>query len=373
MSASNLHATQKTDLFDPVQLGPYQLSNRVVMAPLTRSRAQKDDVPSELAAQYYVQRATAGLIIAEATQISQQGKGYAFTPGIYSTAQVDAWKKITDAVHANGGRIFLQLWHVGRISHPLLQPEGALPVAPSAVVPAGKSFTESGFVPYVAPRALELDEIPGIVEQYRHAAKNALDAGFDGVEIHAANGYLIDQFLRNKTNLRTDAYGGSIENRTRFMLEVTDAVVSVWGGDRVGIRLSPISPANDCGDSDPEPLFKHAVQALNQFGLAYLHMVEGATGGPREVENGFDLQILRRLFKGTYIANNGYDLALARTARENNLADLIAFGRPFIANPDLVERLRTQASLNQVNPKTIYSPGPVGYVDYPFLSEQRVA
>lgn len=373
MAASRPHAAQETDLFDPVTLGPYQLSNRIVMAPLTRSRAQKGDIPSDLAAQYYGQRASAGLIIAEATQISTQGKGYAFTPGIYSHAQVDAWKKITAAVHVAGGRIFLQLWHVGRISHPSLQPEGALPVAPSAVLPAGKSFTEAGFQPYEIPRALELDEIPGIVEQYRLASKNALDAGFDGVEIHAANGYLIDQFLRDKTNQRTDAYGGSIENRTRFMLEVTDAVVSVWGGGRVGIRLSPVSPANDCGDSNPAPLFTHAVQSLNRFGLAYLHVVEGATGGPREVENGFDLQILRRLFKGTYIANNGYDLDLARHARANNLADLIAFGRPFISNPDLVARLRAQAPLNAVNPKTIYSPGAPGYIDYPFLSEQQVA
>lgn len=373
MSKPSLHAAQAADLFDPVTLGPYQLSNRIVMAPLTRSRAQKDDIPSELAAQYYVQRASAGLIIAEATQISKQGKGYAFTPGIYSSAQVDAWKKITAAVHADDGRIFLQLWHVGRISHPLLQPDGALPVAPSAVPPAGKSFTESGFVPYVTPRALELDEIPGIVEQYRLASENALEAGFDGVEIHAANGYLIDQFLRNKTNQRTDAYGGSIENRTRFMLEVTEAVVSVWGGDRVGIRLSPISPANDCGDSHPEPLFTHAVESLNRFGLAYLHVVEGATGGPREVENGFDLQILRHLFKGAYIANNGYDLDLARHARENNLADLIAFGRPFISNPDLVQRLRTQAPLNPVNQKTIYTAGAAGYTDYPFLPEQQLA
>jgi N-ethylmaleimide reductase len=373
LSASTPRTAPETDLFDTVRLGPCQLSNRIVMAPLTRSRAQKEDIPSDLAAQYYAQRASAGLIIAEATQISRQGKGYAFTPGIYSAAQVEVWKKITAAVHGAAGRIFLQLWHVGRISHPLLQPDGALPVAPSAVQPAGKSFTESGFVPYVTPRALELDEIPGIVEQYRLASQNALEAGFDGVEIHAANGYLIDQFLRDKTNQRTDAYGGSIENRTRFMLEVTEAVVSVWGGDRVGIRLSPISPANDCGDSNPEPLFTHAVESLNRFGLAYLHIVEGATGGPREVENGFDLQILRRLFKGTYIANNGYDLALANHARKNDLADLIAFGRPFISNPDLVERLRMQAPLTPVNPKTIYSPGPVGYVDYPFLSEQQVA
>ncbi len=373
MSTTNMHVSQESDLFEPFNLGPYALSNRIAMAPLTRSRAQKGDIPSELAAQYYEQRASAGLLIAEATQISQQGKGYAFTPGVYSPAQVAGWKKITASVHAAGGRIFLQLWHVGRISHPSLQPDGALPVAPSAVQPAGKAFTESGFMPFVTPRALALDEIPGVTEQYRLASRNALEAGFDGVEIHAANGYLIDQFLRNKTNRRTDAYGGSIENRTRFLLEVTEAVVAVWGGDRVGVRLSPISPANDCGDSDPEPLFVHAVNALNRFGLAYLHVVEGATGGPREVENGFDLQILRRSFKGIYIANNGYDLVLARNARKNNLADMIAFGRPFISNPDLVERLRVQAPLNPINPKTIYTPGAAGYIDYPFLSEQQSA
>lgn len=373
MPTPNTHVRQESDLFEPVNLGPYALSNRIVMAPLTRSRAQKGDIPSELAAQYYEQRASAGLLIAEATQISPQGKGYAFTPGIYSLAQVEVWKKITAAVHAAGGHVFLQLWHVGRISHPSLQRDGALPVAPSAVQPAGKAFTESGFVPFVTPRALTPDEIPGIVEQYRLASQHALEAGFDGVEIHAANGYLIDQFLRNKTNRRTDAYGGSIENRTRFLLEVTEAVVSIWGGDRVGVRLSPTSPANDCGDSDPEPLFVHAVNALNRFGLAYLHVIEGATGGPREVENGFDLQILRRLFKGVYIANNGYDLELAHNARKNNLTDLIAFGRPFISNPDLVERLRVQAPLNPVNPKTIYTPGAAGYTDYPFLSEQQSA
>lgn len=371
MSESNISIHNRTDLFEPARLGPYTLTNRIVMAPLTRSRAQKDDIPSELAEEYYVQRASAGLIIAEATQISPQGKGYAYTPGIYSQAQVQGWKKITAAVQAKGSRIFLQLWHVGRISHPSLQPDGVLPVAPSAVQPQGKAFTESGFVPFVTPRALMLEEIPGIIEQYRHAAQLALEAGFDGVEVHAANGYLIDQFMRDKTNLRTDAYGGSVENRTRLLLEVTDAVVGVWGGDRVGVRLSPISPANDCGDSNPEALFTYAVEHLNRFGLAYLHVIEGATGGPREVENGFDLQILRRLFKGLYIANNGYDLALACHARENNLADLIAFGRPFIANPDLVERLHIGAPLNILNPKTLYGGNAEGYTDYPSLTAQH--
>lgn len=359
-----------SDLFSPVQMGPYQLANRIVMAPLTRNRAQAHDVPSALAAEYYAQRSGAGLIIAEATQISPQGKGYAFTPGIYSAEQVEAWKTITAAVHAKGSKIFLQLWHVGRISHPTLQPEGALPVAPSAIKPEGKTFTEAGWLTMETPRALELAELPAIVEQYRIAAKNAMAAGFDGVEIHAANGYLLDQFLRDKTNQRTDAYGGSIENRARLLLEVTQAITEEIGGERTGIRLSPISPANDCGDSNPQALFTYVVEQLDRFNLVYLHLVEGATGGPREVENGFDLQVLRKLFKGTYIANNGYDLALANTVLAQGQADLIAFGRPFIANPDLVERLKLGAPLNVMNPKTLYGGGAEGYIDYPALDQQ---
>ncbi|MBV8624223.1 MAG: alkene reductase [Herbaspirillum sp.] len=360
-------ASQASDLFKPVQLGAIQLQNRIVMAPLTRSRAQAGDVPSELTAEYYAQRASAGLIIAEATQISPQGKGYAFTPGIYDQAQVAAWKKVTDAVHAKGGHIFLQLWHVGRISHPDLQPGHALPVAPSAVKPEGNAFTETGFQPFVTPRALELDELPGIVAQYKTAAQLAIQAGFDGVEIHAANGYLLDQFLRDKTNLRTDAYGGSIENRTRLLLEVVEAVTSVVPSERVGIRLSPISPANDIADSNPQALFSYVVQQLNRYKLVYLHVVEGATGGPRQVENGFDLQVLRDLFQGVYIVNNGYDLKLAQQARERNLADLVAFGRPWIANPDLVARLQHGAALASFNPDTLYGGGAAGYIDYPAL------
>lgn len=357
-----------TDLFSPVRLGPYTLANRIVMAPLTRSRAQSGDVPSPLAAEYYGQRASAGLIVSEATQISPQGKGYAFTPGIYSAAQVEGWRRVTEAVHGKRGRIFLQLWHVGRISHPSLQPGGGLPVAPSAVAPQGKAFTATGFEPFVTPRALDTEEIPGIVEDYRKAARNALDAGFDGVEVHAANGYLLEQFLRDSINRRTDRYGGSRENRARLLLEATEAVVSVWGAERVGLRLSPVSPANDLGpDSDPQATYSHVVEALNGLGLVYLHVVEGATQGPREVPNGFDLQVLRRLFKGTYIANNGYDLALAREARRRNLADLIAFGRYFIANPDLVERLRRSAPLNELDRTTLYGGGAKGYTDYPFL------
>jgi len=371
MSSPNTQLPDLSDLFQPVQFGPYTLSNRIVMAPLTRSRAQKGDIPSLLAPEYYRQRATAGLIIAEATQISPQGKGYAFTPGIYNSAQVEGWKPVTQAVHEEGGRIFLQLWHVGRISHPALQPNGELPVAPSAIRPEGNAFTEEGFVPFVTPRALETAEIPAISEQYRVASHYALAAGFDGVEIHAANGYLIDQFLRDGTNHRTDVYGGSLENRTRLLLEVTAAVISVWGAERVGVRFSPISPANDIADSDPATLFTYVVEQLNQFDLLYLHIIEGATGGPRQVENGFDLQILRRLFKGIYIGNNGYDRELALMARQQGLVDLVAFGRPFIANPDLVDRLHRAAPLNEVDVDTLYGGAEKGYTDYPFLCEQN--
>lgn len=364
-----MHISPHTDLFDPVQLGPYRLANRIVMAPLTRSRALPGDVPTPLAVDYYAQRAGAGLIVSEATQISPQGKGYAYTPGIYSSKQVAAWRRVTDAVHANHGHMFLQLWHVGRISHPSLQPDGALPVAPSAVKPEGQAFTESGFQPHVTPRALAVEERPGIVEQYRQAARNAMDAGFDGVEIHAANGYLLDQFLRDKTNRRSDRYGGSRENRARLLFEVTEAIVGLWSGDRVGIRIAPLSSFNDIADSDPEALFTYVIEQLNQFTLVYLHVIEGTTQGPREVPGGFALQTLRRLFKGLYIANNDYTLDLAIEARRRNLADLIAFGRLFIANPDLVERLRTGMPLNEPDRSTFYGGGAEGYTDYPMLSE----
>jgi N-ethylmaleimide reductase len=366
---STMSSHTESDLFQPVKLGPYTLANRIVMAPLTRSRANKDDAPYELNVKYYGQRATAGLIISEATQISRQGKGYAYTPGIHSEAQVAGWKKVTDAVHAKGGRIFLQLWHVGRISHPDLQENGALPVAPSAVKPEGKAFTEAGFVPFVTPRALELGEIPGIIGQYRVASENAKRAGFDGVEVHGANGYLLDQFLLDGTNKRTDAYGGSIENRARLLLEVTEAVVKVWGGDRVGVRLSPISPANDIADSNPEPVFSYVVEQLNRFGLAYLHLVEGTPGSSRAVSGAVDLQKLRSLFKGLYVANNLIDRETALELRRTNAADLVAFGRPFISNPDLVQRLHLDAPLTPANYETFYGGGSKGYTDYPFLTE----
>ena len=359
----------RSDLFQPVRLGPYQLANRIVMAPLTRSRAGDDGVPRPLMAEYYAQRASAGLIIAEGTNISPQGRGYAFTPGIYNDAQVEGWRRVTEAVHARGGRIFPQLWHVGRVSHPSLQPGGALPVAPSAIRPQATSYTSAGFTPCVTPRALAIAEIAEIIEQYRRAARNALAAGFDGVEIHAANGYLIEQFLRDSTNKRTDAYGGSRENRGRFLLEAVEAVAGVCGGERVGIRLSPLSPVNGADlDSDPGETYASVVERLNAFGLAYIHIIEGVTQGAREVPGGFDLQILRRLFKGLYMANNGYDLRLALEARRRNLADLISFGRLYIANPDLVERLRIGARLNVPDRATFFGGGAAGYTDYPALS-----
>jgi N-ethylmaleimide reductase len=362
-------ATDTADLFEPVTLGPYTLPNRIAMAPLTRSRALAGDVPGPLAVEYYRQRATAGLVISEATQISRQGKGYAWTPGIHTEAQAEGWRRVTDAVHAEGGHMFLQLWHVGRISHPTLQKNGALPVAPSAVAAKGRAATEAGPMPFVTPRALDTVEIPGIVADYKAAARLALQAGFDGVEVHGANGYLLEQFLRDSVNHRTDAYGGPRENRARLLLEATAAVVEIWGGERVGIRLSPVSPSNDLGpDSDPQGTYTYVVEELNKLGLAYLHVVEGATGGPREVPGGFDLQILRRLFKGRYIANNGYDRALAIEARRSNLADLIAFGKPFIANPDLVERLRRNLPLNEPDHATFYGGGAKGYTDYPFVT-----
>jgi N-ethylmaleimide reductase len=362
-----------SDLFEPTQMGEHCLANRIVMAPLTRSRASADGIPTAMMTEYYAQRASAGLIIAEGTNISPEGRGYAFTPGIYSAPQVEAWKRVTEAIHAKGSRVFVQLWHVGRISHPSLQPNGALPVAPSAICPKATSFTATGFQACVTPRAVETQEIPQIIEQYRHAARNAVAAGFDGVEIHAANGYLIEQFLRDSTNLRTDDYGGSRDKRARFLLDVAAAVVNVCGSGCVGIRLSPVSPVNDIGaDSDAAGTYGYVVERLNTLNLAYLHVIEGATQGPREVPGGFDLQTLRRLFKGFYIANNGYDLELALEARRRNFADLIAFGRLYIANPDLVERLRAGAPLNAPDRATFFGGGAEGYIDYPFVKSPEV-
>lgn len=356
-------------LFDPFRLGAMTLPNRVVMAPLTRNRAGEGFVPSPLAAKYYGLRAEAGLLITEASQISQQGQGYQDTPGIYTDAQVEGWKKVTDAVHAKGGHIVIQLWHVGRVSHVSLQPNGGAPVAPSAIVANTKTYVNNGFAETSQPRALELSEIPGIVADYRRAAANAIKAGFDGVEIHGANGYLIDQFLKDGSNTRTDQYGGSIENRARFLLEVVDAITAEIGAGRTGLRLSPVSPANGVSDSNPQALFNHVVEELEKRHLLYIHVVEGATGGPRDVAPDFSFEELRKRFSGPWMVNNGYDLDLAQRAVGEGKADLVAFGKPFISNPDLVERLRRGAPLNEVDRDTLYGGGAKGYVDYPTLAD----
>jgi N-ethylmaleimide reductase len=359
-------------LFDPYKLGPITLSNRAVMAPLTRNRALAGMVPNPLAVEYYGQRASAGLLITEASQVSQQGQGYQDTPGIYSKEQIAGWKKVTDRVHERGGRIFIQLWHVGRISHVDLQVNGRAPVAPSAIRAKGKTFVNGTFADVSEPRALALEEIPGIIESFKQGAANALEAGFDGVEIHGANGYLLDQFAKDGTNKRTDAYGGSIENRARLMLEVSKEVAAVAGPERTGIRISPVTPANDVSDSNPQPLFDHIVDGLNALKLVYIHVIEGATGGPRDIAP-FDYASLRKRFKQTYMANNGYDLALANKMLDSDAADLIAFGRPFISNPDLVERLKAGAPLNEWDKNTFYGGGAKGYTDYPTLGQSQAA
>ena len=363
-------------LSDPVRAGDLQLANRIAMAPLTRNRSP-GAVPTDLVATYYAQRASAGLIISEATAISHQGQGYADVPGLYAPEQIAAWKKVTAAVHAAGGRIVVQLWHVGRVSHTSLQPGHAAPVAPSAIQANTKTvLIQNGvptFTPTSMPRALELAEIPGIVADYRRAARAAIEAGFDGVEVHAANGYLIDQFLKTGANQRTDAYGGSIENRARLLVEVVTAIAAEIGGGRTGIRLSPVTPANDVVDAAPQPLFDHVVRQLGPLGLSYVHVIEGATGGPRELpDRPFDYAALKAAYRaaggqGAWMVNNAYDKALAEAALAHG-ADIVAFGRPFIANPDLVQRLERNAPLNEVNRATLYGGGAEGYTDYPALS-----
>ncbi len=355
-----------TDLFSTLRLGHNVLQNRIVMAPLTRNRAaMPGNIPQDINVTYYAQRASAGLIITEATPISAMGHGYPATPGIHSAAQIAGWKKVVDAVHAKGSKIFLQLWHVGRISHPSLLPDDALPVAPSAIKPAGQAFTYTGLQDFVTPRALSTDEIPALVEDYRQAAKNALEAGFDGIEVHAANGYLLDQFLRDGTNQRTDQYGGSIADRTRLLQEVVSAVSKVWGSGRVGVRLSPINQFNDIRDSYPQALFNHVAESLNLFNLAYLHVVEvGMTG---DTPQPFDFAELRRTFHGHYIANGGFDKARGNAAIASGHADCIAYGVPFIANPDLVERYKVDAPFNAPDQNTFYGGAEAGYTDYPTL------
>jgi N-ethylmaleimide reductase len=354
-------------LFSPVQVGPYTLANRIVMAPMTRNRAGPDLAPTAMNATYYAQRAGAGLIVTEGSQVSPQGLGYPGTPGIHSPEQIAGWRLVTEAVHARGGRIFLQLWHVGRISHPTLQPGGALPVAPSALRPEGKRWVGSGLVPVETPRALETDEIAGIVESFRQGAANALEAGFDGVEIHAANGYLIDQFLRDKSNRRTDQYGGPVENRARLALEIAETVAEVWGAERVGIRFSPTHPFNDMGDSHPAATFGYVVTKLNALGLAYLHIVEPAPTDPVPTGAHPDVRYFRPLWSGPLIANRAYDRERADALLAAGAADLVSFAALYLSNPDLPERLARGGPFNPPDRKTFYGGGEAGYTDYPTL------
>lgn len=355
-----------TDLFSPITIGDMKLANRMVMAPMTRNRANENIAPHELNVTYYQQRATAGLIITEASQVSPEAVGYPGTPGIYSEAQVAGWHKVTDAVHAEGGRIFIQLWYCGRISHPDLLPAGQTPVAPSAIKPEGEVMTYEGMKAYVKPRALEANEIAGIVGQYRHAAEMAKEAGFDGIEVHAANGYLIDQFLRDGTNDRTDQYGGSNENRMRILNEVLDAVTEVWPSNRVGVRLTPENSFNSMSDSNPLDHFSYFITELNRRNLAYLHVLEGDM---MSKSVNVDYRVLRDCFDGLYMANNGYDKDRAEKSLGNGNSDLVAFGVPFLANPDLVFRFQNGLPLNDIDFDTFYGGAEQGYIDYPYYDD----
>lgn len=359
------------DLFTPLQLGPYRLKNRAVMPPMTRSRSP-GAVPNAMNVEYYVQRASAGLIIAESTAISPQGLGWINSPGIFTPEQVKGWRTVTDAVHARGGTIFMQLWHAGRNSHVSVQPNNEPPVAPSPIQSEARSATPHGREQHSPPRAFRTDEMPGLVAQYRTAAQNALAAGFDGVEVHAANGYLLDQFLRANTNQRTDAYGGSPENRVRIVLEVLTAVTGVFGRERVGIRISPTNPYNGMGDPDPALLYATLIAGLNDIGIVYLHTVEGATNPDLKAEP-FDYRALRKSFRGLSIANNGYTLARANAAIAEGHADLVSFGKLFVANPDLVQRLKAGGPFNPLNTEHLYAGGAEGYVDYPALAAVRTS
>lgn len=349
------------NLFDPVMLGSLELKNRVIMAPLTRSRAGPTRTPNSLMAQYYAQRATAGLIIAEATAISPIGYGWANAPAIYHDDHVKGWQQVTKSVHDKGGKIILQLWHMGRVSHPDFH-AGSLPVAPSAIAAEGMANTPEGKKPFVTPHALTIDEIAQTVKDYACATERALEAGFDGVEIHAANSYLIDQFIRDGSNIRTDDYGGSIENRLRFLREVIETVTKIAGSGRTGIRLSPTTSYNSMVDSNPQATFCAAAEMLNQYNLAYMHIREAVENGTQPIG-----ATMRQHFKGSYIANDGFDYATAQQAVQSGSVDAVAFGRPFVANPDLVERLRIQAPLATINMDTLYQGGPEGYIDYPAL------
>jgi N-ethylmaleimide reductase len=365
------HASSETSLFQPFPLGDITLANRIVMAPLTRSRADKGNVPGELVVEYYAQRASVGLIITEATQVSSTAQGYPSTPGLHTAEQVAGWKTVTEAVHAKGGKIFVQLWHTGRMSHTAYQPGEQAPVAPSAIAAKAKTFVAGqGMVDTSVPRALETSEIPGIVNDFRMASRNAIEAGFDGVEIHGAHGYLLDAFLRDGSNKRNDIYGGSIENRARFLLEVMAAVTAEIGAGKVGIRLSPVSPVNDSNESHPQPLFEYVVRELEKLHPVYIHVVEGHTGGPRD-NAPFDYEALHKLYSGVWMVNNGYTKAMAQEAIDSGKGDLVAFGRDIISNPDLVRRLREDAPMNPLFSDTgLYGgQGPHGYTDYPALAD----
>lgn len=357
-----------SDLFTPAKFGSIELANRVVMSSLTRSRAGAGEVPTELAVEYYRQRASCGLILTEATQICPEGRGYVRTPGIHSEAQISGWSKVTKAVHAAGGKIVLQLWHVGRISHPDLQPGHMAPVAPSAIKPVGKVFSGTEMKEYVVPRALELSELRSLVETYAIAARNAMDAGFDGVEVHAGNGYLLDQFLRSSTNKRDDAYGGSKEKRARLLLEILDAVCAEVGNERTGLRLSPVTTFNDISDENPQATFDYIVQQLNAKQLAFLDILKGTGGAAPEQWVPFDYRRTRLIYEGNLILNNGYDFASAQSELQAGHADAIAFGTLMLANPDLVERFRQGVALNAPDVKTFYMGEDKGYIDYPFLA-----
>jgi N-ethylmaleimide reductase len=370
-------------LFSPLKIGPYQLAHRVVLAPLTRMRAEKPGLsPRPLNTEYYRQRTTpGGLLIAEATPVVATGHGNPGVPGIYTEAQIKGWREVVDAVHAKGGLIFLQLWHVGRVSHSSLQPGGVLPVAPSAVaIPAElKTVTADGQqVSYETPRALETGEIAGVIDGYRQGARNALAAGFDGVEIHGANGYLIEQFLQTHTNLRTDRYGGSIENRARLLMEIAEAVIEVWGANRVGVRLSPYGIANGSGEADPMPLYTHVVQSLDRLGLAYLHFIEPRSSGAGRAEVNHQnvpsaMLLFRPMWKGVLIIAGGFTGDTAEAAIKAGHADAVAFGRIFISNPDLPRRLRQGFPLTPYNRATFYGGEEAGYTDYPEHEELQRA
>jgi len=353
-----------TDLFNPLVLGPNTLRNRIVMAPMTRNRAGTGNVPHAMNAEYYRQRAGAGLIIAEASQVSPEGVGYPATPGIHSPQQVAGWKQITQVVHSAGGLIYIQLWYCGRISHPDLLPDHQQPVSASAITPQGEASTLEGMKPFVEPRALDMDELPGIVEQYRKAAENARAAGFDGLEIHAANGYLLDQFLRDGSNQRDDDYGGSIANRSRLLMEIVGAVSQVWDMSQIGVRISPENSFNDMRDSDPQTTFDYLAKHLGNKGIGYLHVFEGDMMG---AEPKVEYRQIKQNFGGIYMANSGYDYNRARNALRRGEADLVSFGVPYLANPDLAERFRTGTRLNVPDQATFYGGDAHGYTDYPFI------